>query len=92
MAIGMATQKITVTLDDGQVRESALRQRHGKRQTFPLSCGTPWVSLCTMRQDGKRCWRTRLQQTEGPLTKNERVWADAFLSGRKRGTKKGKAA
>ena len=35
-----------------------------------------------------------LRQTGGPLNKNERAWADAFLSvrGRKKGTKKGKAA
>jgi hypothetical protein len=50
--------------------------------------------LCTMRQDGKRCLRTDLQQTGGALTKNERAGADAFLSprARKRGPKKGRAA
>jgi hypothetical protein len=35
-----------------------------------------------------------LQQTGGPLTKKERMWADALLSpeGRKRGSRKRKAA
>jgi hypothetical protein len=35
-----------------------------------------------------------LRQTGGPLTKNERAWADALLSPpeRKRGPRKGKAA
>ena len=94
MVVGMATQKITVTLDDDQVKEiralvavgqapnvSAFVQ-HAVRVALHDAAG--WKE---MLEDG-------LQQTGGALTKNERAWADTLLSPRerKRGTKKGKAA
>ena len=64
MVFGMATQKITVPLDDDQVTQ--IRALVAAGRTFLLSCSTPWVSLCTMRQDGKKCWTTRSAKPVAP--------------------------
>ncbi|HLN02891.1 MAG TPA: ribbon-helix-helix domain-containing protein [Bryobacteraceae bacterium] len=90
----MATQKITVTLDDDQVKEIRALVAAGQ---------APNVSAFVQHAVGvalhdaagwKEMLNDALRQTGGPLTKKEREWADSFLSPRerKRVPRKGKAA
>jgi len=94
MVFGMATQKITVTLDDDQVKE--IRALVAAGQAANVSAFVQHAVGVALHDAAG--WRDMLndalRQTGGPLTKNERAWADAILSPheRKRGTKKGKAA
>lgn len=94
MVLGMATTKITVTLNDDQVEE--IRALVAAGQAASVS-GFVQHAVGVSLHDAAG-WREMLQdalgQTGGPLTKTERAWADALLSprGRKKGTRKGKAA
>ena len=94
MVIGMATQKITVTLDDDQV--AAIRPLVAAGQAPNLSAFVRHAVRTALHDAAgwKEMLADALQQTGGPLTRNERAWADALLSPqkRKRGPKKGKAA
>jgi Arc/MetJ-type ribon-helix-helix transcriptional regulator len=102
MVVGMATQKITVTLNDDQVNQ--IRALVAAGQAANVSAFVQHaVSIALHDAAG---WQEMLQdalkQTGGPLTRNERAWADALLSPRertapnalqkKRGSGKGKAA
>ena len=94
MVIGMATKKITITLEDEQVAEIHALVAAGESSSVSgfvqhavrvaLSDGAGWREML----------KDALQQTGGPLTKKERAWADGLLapSGRKRGPRRGKAA
>jgi Arc/MetJ-type ribon-helix-helix transcriptional regulator len=94
MVIGMATQKITVTLDDDQVKE--IRALVAARQAANVSAFVQHAVDVALHDAAgwKEMLQDALRQTGGPLTKNERAWADAVLAPRerKRGPKKGKAA
>src|ERR1700722_5402924 len=94
MVIGMATQKITITLDDDRVTE--IRALVAAGQGANVSAFVqPAVGVALYDAAGwKEMLEDGLRQTGGALTKNERAWADALLSPRerKRGPKKGKAA
>jgi Arc/MetJ-type ribon-helix-helix transcriptional regulator len=94
MVFGMATTKITITLDDNQldqIRALVAAGAAGSVSGFVKHA----VGVALFDAAG---WREMLeealQQTGGPLTKKERAWADALLSphGRKRVSRKGKAA
>ena len=93
MVFGMATTKITITLQDAQVEE--IRALVAAGQAANVSAFVKHaVAVALFDAAG---WREMLEdalrQTGGPLTKKERAWADAFLSpqGQKR-SRKGKAA
>ena len=94
MVFGMATRKITITLDDGQVQE--IRALVTAGQAASIS-GFVQHAVGVALSDAAG-WREMLegalQQTGGPLTRRERAWADRLLSKRegKRRVKKGKAA
>ena len=94
MVVGMATQKITVTLDDDQVKE--IRALVAAGQAANVSAFVQHAVGVALHDAAgwKEMLEDALQQTGGPLTKNERAWADAFLSSRerKRGPNKGEAA
>jgi Arc/MetJ-type ribon-helix-helix transcriptional regulator len=94
MVIGMATRKITVTLDDHQVRE--IRSLVAARQAANVSAFVQHAVAVALHDAAgwKEMLTDALRQTGGPLTKNERAWADALLSPpeRKKGSNKGKAA
>jgi hypothetical protein len=60
----MATQKITVTLDDDQVKE--IRALVAAGQAANVSAFVQHVWLCTMRQDGKRCWGKHCNKRVAP--------------------------
>ena len=94
MVFGMATTKVTVTLDDGQVRE--IRALVAAGQAANVSAFVQHAVGVALHDAAgwKEMLEDALQQTGGPLTKKERAWADALLSPqeRKRSGKKGKAA
>lgn len=89
----MATTKITITLESGQVDE--IRALVAAGQAASVSAFVKHaVGVALHDASG---WREMLQdalrQTGGPLTKEERAWADAILAPRARkGPRKGKAA
>jgi Arc/MetJ-type ribon-helix-helix transcriptional regulator len=94
MVFGMATTKITITLQDSQVEE--IRALVAAGQATSVSAFVQHaVGVALYDAAGWReMLQDALQQTGGPLTTTERSWADALLSpqGKKRGPRKGKAA
>lgn len=93
MVSGMATTKVTITLEDDQLREiRALVNAGQAANTSAFVKHAVRVALADAAG-----WREMLsdalQQTGGPLTKAERAWADAILATSPRpGRRKGKAA
>ena len=94
MVFGMATRKITVTLDENQVKE--IRALVAAGQAANISAFVQHAVGVALHDAAgwKEMLDDALRQTGGPLTRKERAWADALLSGaeRKRGAKRGKAA
>ncbi len=94
MVFGMATTKITITLQDDQVEE--IRALVAAGQAASVSAFVKHaIAVALFDAAGwKEMLEDALRQTGGPLTKKERAWADALLSpeGQKRGSRKGKAA
>jgi hypothetical protein len=79
MVFGMATTKITITLEDDQVR--AIREYVGAGKAASVSAFVQHaVGVALFDAAG---WQTMLndslQQTGGPLTQEERAWADSLL-------------
>ena len=93
MVFGMATRKIAVTLDADQVQE--IRALVAAGQAANVSAFVEHAVGVALHDAAgwKEMLEDALRQTGGPLTKNERAWADALLSPRerKRGPKKGRA-
>jgi Arc/MetJ-type ribon-helix-helix transcriptional regulator len=94
MVFGMATTKITITIATEQVE--GIRALVAAGQASSVSAFVKHaVQIALFDAAG---WREMLEdalrQTGGPLTKKERVWADAQLSPSRPKTtpKKGKAA
>ena len=94
MVFGMATTKITITLQDDQVQ--GIRALVAAGEAASVSAFVKHaVGVALFDAAG---WRETLadalQQTGGPLTKKERAWADAILSPekQKRRSGSGKAA
>ena len=94
MVFGMATTKITITLENNQLEE--IRALIAAGAAVSVSAFVKHaVGVALFDAAG---WREMLddalRQTGGPLTKKERTWADALLSphGQKRVSRKGKAA
>jgi Arc/MetJ-type ribon-helix-helix transcriptional regulator len=80
MVIGMATTKITITLEDSQLEE--VRAIVAAGQAANVSAFVKHaVGIALSDAAG---WREMLdealQQTGGPLTEKERKWADEILS------------
>jgi Arc/MetJ-type ribon-helix-helix transcriptional regulator len=94
MVFGMATAKITITLDKQQVTEIRALVAAGNAGSVS---GFVQHAVRVALADAAG-WREMLagalQQTGGPLTAKERAWADAVIDGppNKRVTKRGKAA
>jgi Arc/MetJ-type ribon-helix-helix transcriptional regulator len=80
MVIRMPTQKIIVTLDDDQVKE--IRALVAARQAGNVSTFVQHAVRIALHDAAgwKEMLEDALRQTGGPLTKNERAWADAILS------------
>ena len=94
MVVGMATAKLTITLEEEQLSEIRALVAAGKARSVSGFVQHA-VRIALFDAAG---WREMLaealQQTGGPLTKKERAWADALLtSGKpKRSSRRGKAA
>ena len=94
MVFGMATMKITITLEDKQLEEIRALVAAGAAASVSGFVKHA-VGIALFDAAG---WREMLEdalrQTGGPLTNKERTWADSILSphGQKRVSRKGKAA
>ena len=94
MVLGMATTKVTITLDNNQV--DGIRALVAAGQA-PSVSGFVKHAVRVALFDAAG-WRQMLdealQETGGPLTKKERAWADARLSpkAQKSGSRRGRAA
>jgi len=90
----MATSKLTITLHQDQIEE--IRALVSAGQAASVSAFVQHAVGVALNDAAgwKEMLEDALRQTGGPLTKEERVWADALLSPpeRKRGARKGKAA
>lgn len=94
MVIGMATTKLTITLDDAQLED--VRRLVAAGQASSVS-GFVKHAVGVALHDAagwQDALKGALEQTGGPLTNQERAWADGLLSPRprKRGARRGKAA
>lgn len=80
----MATAKVTITIDEAQLEEVRKLVATGKA---PSVSGFVKHAVGVALHDAEG-WKDMLegalQQTGGPLTKEERAWADALLSPRPR--------
>jgi Arc/MetJ-type ribon-helix-helix transcriptional regulator len=94
MVFGMATQKITITLEDRQVSEIRALIAAGAAANVSAFVKHAVAVALFDAAGWKEMLQDALQQTGGPLTKKERAWADAVLSpqGQKRSSRKKKAA
>ena len=94
MVFGMATTKITITLENHQLEEVRALVAAGAAASVSAFVKHA-VGVALFDAAG---WREMLEdalrQTGGPLMKKERAWADAIRSprGQKRVSGKGKAA
>jgi Arc/MetJ-type ribon-helix-helix transcriptional regulator len=94
MVFGMATTKITITLEDEQLEEIRALVAAGTAASVSAFVKHA-VGVALFDAAG---WREMLEdallQTGGPLIRTERAWADALLSPhrQKRVSNKGKAA
>ena len=94
MVPGMATTKVTITLDDDQLKEIREFVANGKASSVSAFVKHA-VGVALYDAAGwKEMLEGALLETGGPLTKKERVWADALLSPsrRKRSSRRKKAA
>jgi Arc/MetJ-type ribon-helix-helix transcriptional regulator len=92
MVIGMATKKVTVTLEEEQV--AAIRELVASGKADSVSGFVKHavgVSLDDVAGWGVMLGRA-LEETGGPLTQEERAWADGVLRGPSGKKRKGKAA
>ena len=79
MATGMATTKVTITLDDEQLAAIRGLVQSGHAQTVSgFVKHAVAVSLSDIAGWGVLLGRA-LEDTGGPLTAKERAWADAVL-------------
>lgn len=78
--LGMATTKITITLQDDQVEEIRAHVAAGRAASVSSfvkhAVGVALFDAARWSQ----MLKDALRQTGGPLTKKERAWADALLS------------
>ena len=94
MVIGMATSKVTITLDDDQIEE--VRKLVAAGRASSISAFVQHAVGVSLHDEAgwKEMLEGALRETGGPLTKRERAWADALLDPKqgKRRSKQGKAA
>jgi Arc/MetJ-type ribon-helix-helix transcriptional regulator len=93
MELGMATRKVTITLDEGdleKVKELVARGNAASVSAFVQHAVE--VSLADVAGWGALLGEA-LRQSGGPLTKKERLWADGILgaSDRKRNSRRSAA-
>jgi Arc/MetJ-type ribon-helix-helix transcriptional regulator len=94
MVVGMATAKITITLDREQIQE--IRALVAAGQAANVSAFVKHAVRVALHDAAgwKEMLEDALRQTGGPLNAREKAWADALLLGQKRrtGARKRRAA
>jgi Arc/MetJ-type ribon-helix-helix transcriptional regulator len=94
MVFGMATSKLTITLQDDQLAEIRALVEAGKAANVSAFVKHA-IGIALHDAAG---WREMLEdalkQTGGPLTRKERAWADSLLSSQppKKRSGRGRAA
>ena len=89
----MATTKITITLDDGQLQEVRAIVAAGQASNVSAFVKHAVGVALSDAAGWREMLNDALRQTGGPLTKKERAWADGILSPLPRGSsRKGKVA
>ena len=92
MVTSMATRKVTITLDEAQVASIGELVSSGKAENVSQFVRhAVGVSLADVAGWGAML-ALALEQTGGPLTRKERVWADSVLSNQRKQKRKRKAA
>lgn len=93
MVIGMATTKITITLEDAQLREIRTLVMAGQAANVSAFVKHAVAVALADAAGWKEMLNDALMDTGGPLTKAEREWADGILVPPPRpGRRSGKAA
>lgn len=94
MVFGMATTKLTITLQNDQLEEIRTLVAAGQAGSVSAFVKHAVGAALLDAAGWREMLEDALQQTGGPLSKKERAWADALLSPQrqKRSSKKGKAA
>jgi Arc/MetJ-type ribon-helix-helix transcriptional regulator len=88
MVPGMATTKVTVTLEDDQVAAIRSLVASGKAENVSQFVKHAVnVSLADVSGWGAML-SAALEQTGGPLTQKERVWADSILRSKQKRDRK----
>jgi len=84
MVTGMATTKVTITVDNDQLQE--IRELVAKGRASSVSAFIKHAVGVALHDVAgwKEMLEGALRETGGPLTKKERAWADALLSPRRR--------
>ena len=94
MVPGMATTKLTITLEDDQLEE--VRKLVSAGASSSVSAFVKHAVGVALHDAAgwKEMLDGALRETGGPLTKKERAWADAILAPKRQkgGSKKGRAA
>lgn len=80
MVIGMATTKITITLDDEQLQEVRAMVAAGQAANVSAFVKHAVGVALSDAAGWREMLKDALRQTGGPLTKKERAWADGILS------------
>ena len=94
MVFGMATTKITITLEDNQLAEVRALVAAGAAASVSGFVKHAVAVALFDAAGWREMLKDALRQTGGPLTKEDRAWADALLSprGQNRVSRRGKAA
>ncbi|MGE5644313.1 MAG: ribbon-helix-helix domain-containing protein [Acidobacteriota bacterium] len=80
----MATTKITITIPDEQIKEIRALVAAGEAASVSAFVKHAVNVALFDAQGWREMLADALRQTGGPLTKQERAWADSQLSGRGR--------
>jgi hypothetical protein len=84
MVVGMATRKVTITLDERQLEAIRALIASGKAESISgFVQHAVGVSLADVAGWGA-VLGLALEQTGGPLTAKERAWADSVLDPRRK--------
>ncbi len=94
MVFGMATAKITITLERAQIDEIRAIVAAGKAANISAFVKHAVATALSDAAGWREMLKDALRQTGGPLTAEERGWADPILSPhrQKRNSQSGKAA
>lgn len=82
MVFGMATTKITITVDDAQLKEIRALVAAGEAANVSAFVKHAVAVSLSDVAGWREMLAAGLQETGGPLTKKEREWADSILAPR----------